>query len=133
MKTVSFTEMKHGTKEDYDLLDRLEHQYMENYPDRILDAVRVLKETFVGYKVTRYEHSLQSATHAYNDGKSEAYIVAALIHDIGDILAPLSHGEMVAAIMRPYFSEKLCWIVKHHGVFQMNLLRPPSRRRPERA
>lgn len=119
MKTVSFTEMKHGTKADYEFLAKLEHQYMQTYTDRILDAVRVLKETFVGYQVTRYEHSIQSATRAYRDGKSEAYVVAALIHDIGDVLAPHTHGEMVAAIMKPYFSEKLCWIVKHHGAFQM--------------
>ncbi len=119
MNTVTFTEMKHGTKEDYLLLQQLEHQYLEGYPERILAAVRALDESLGGYQVTRYEHSLQSATRAYRDGKSEHYIVAALIHDIGDVLAPHTHGEMVAAIMRPYFSERLCWIVKHHGVFQM--------------
>ena len=26
---------------------------------------------------------------------------------------------MAAAILRPYVSEKLYWIIKHHGVFQM--------------
>lgn len=119
MKTVSFTEMMHGTKEDYALLSELEKRYLEGYAERILDSIAALKETFVGYQVTRYEHSLQSASRAYRDGRPEEYVVAALIHDIGDILAPYTHGEMVAAIMKPFFSEKLCWIVKHHGVFQL--------------
>lgn len=119
MKTVSFTEMKHGTKEDYLLLAELEHQYQETLADRILESVQALEHTLSGYQVTRLEHSLQSATRAYKDGRSEPYIVAALIHDIGDVLAPFTHGEMVAAIMKPYFSENLCWIVKHHGAFQM--------------
>lgn len=117
--TVSFTEMKHGSKEDYLLLEKLEHQYTSELPDRILQSVRDLKQSLSGYQVTRYEHSLQSATRAYRDGRDEAYVVAALIHDIGDVLAPFTHGEMVGALMKPFFSERLCWIVKHHGVFQM--------------
>jgi len=26
---------------------------------------------------------------------------------------------MVAAIFRPYMSQKMCWIIKYHGLFQM--------------
>ena len=69
--------------------------------------------------MTRYEHSLQSATRAYKDGRSEEYVVAALLHDLGDELAPYTHGQMVAAILRPYCSPDICWIVQHHGVFQL--------------
>jgi len=118
MQTVSFTHMADGTAEDYALLGALEEQYIAELPDRLLDAVRALEESLVGYQVTRFEHSLQSATHAWNDGKDEEYIVAALLHDIGDELAPHTHGEMVAAILKPYVREELCWIVKHHGLFQ---------------
>ncbi len=119
METVSFTRMEDGTKADYDILGRLEHVYVSHLPDRILQAVSDLKKSLSGYQVTRFEHSLQSATRAYQDGKDEEYVVAALIHDIGDVLAPLAHGEMVGAIMKPYFPERLCWIVKYHGVFQL--------------
>ena len=42
-----------------------------------------------------------------------------LFHDIGDPLAPYSHSEMAAAILRPFVSEKIYWVVRHHGVFQM--------------
>ena len=43
----------------------------------------------------------------------------ALLHDLGDELAPLTHGEMMGAILRPYVRPELVWIAKHHGVFQM--------------
>lgn len=118
-QAVGFYQMKHGTKEDYDLLAKTEENYLETYPDRLLQAVRDLESSFSGYQVTRKEHSLQSATRAYRDGKDEEYVVACLLHDIGDVLAPHTHSEMVAAILRPYMSEKICWIVKYHGLFQM--------------
>ena len=119
MQTVSFTRMADGTKEDYDFLARLEEAYIEELPDRLLRALVALKDSFSGYQVTRYEHSLQSATRAYRDGRSEEYVVAALLHDIGDVLAPYTHGEMVAAILKPFVSEEICWLVKYHGLFQM--------------
>lgn len=119
METVTFTSMAEGTKEDYELLGRLEEQYNETLPQRLLAALEGLKDSLSGYQVSRYEHSLQSATRAYRDGKDDAYVVAALLHDIGDVLAPYTHGEMVAAILRPYMSPKICWIVKQHGLFQM--------------
>ena len=45
-------------------------------------------------------------------------VVAALLHDIGDELAPMNHSEYAAAILKPYVSEKIHWIVKMHGLFQ---------------
>jgi predicted HD phosphohydrolase len=119
METVSFTQMAEGTREDYLLLQRLEEQYVESLPDRLLAAVEALQTSLSGYQVTRYEHSLQSATRAYRDGQDEDYVVAALLHDIGDVLAPYTHGEMVAAILRPFLPERIVWIVKYHGLFQM--------------
>src|SRR4051794_17666454 len=66
-------------------------------------------------KVTRLEHSLQSATRAHRAGKDSEYIAAALLHDIGDALAPISHGELVGAVLRPFVSERVCWIVQKHA------------------
>ena len=119
METVEFTQMADGTREDYLLLDRYALEYEKTLPDRLLTALDGLKESLAGYQVSRYEHSLQSATRAHRDGRSEEYVVAALLHDIGDELAPYTHGEMVAAILQPYVAADICWIVKHHGAFQM--------------
>jgi predicted HD phosphohydrolase len=119
METVAFTRMADGTAEDYALLGRYEEGYVASLPDRLLDALDKLKSSLAGYQVSRYEHSLQSATRALRDGRDEEYVVAALLHDIGDELAPYTHGEMVAAILKPYVRPEVCWVVKYHGLFQM--------------
>ena len=118
MKKVSFTEMKKGTKEDYLLLDKNEKDFAKKTADRILKFLSSLTETLEGYQVSRLEHSLQSATRALRAGESEEMIVAALLHDIGDELAPMNHSEYAAAILKPYVSEKTHWVVEKHGEFQ---------------
>jgi predicted HD phosphohydrolase len=70
--------------------------------------------------VSRLAHSLQSATRAERDARPVDYVVAALTHDIGDGLAPYSHGSYAAAVLRPFVSDELCWIVSHHPLFQMH-------------
>ena len=118
MKTVSFAHMSEGTKEDYELCAADIEDEATALADRMLAAVSDLSAAQGHLRVTRLEHSLQSATHAHNDGRDEEYVVAALLHDIGDFLAPYSHGEMVAAILRPFVSERICWIIARHGLFQ---------------
>jgi len=117
-KTVSFSHMEDGTKEEYLFLEQLEREYIGGLATRVLDSLKQLKDSVTGYQINRLEHSLQSATRASRDGASEELIVAALLHDLGDVLAPCNHGEFAASILRPYVSEETYWIVKHHGVFQ---------------
>ncbi|MEE9158984.1 MAG: HD domain-containing protein [Acidiferrobacterales bacterium] len=118
MKTVSFTRMDRGTREDYMLLEQLFSRERERVADNIL---AILKQTAIpdsGYRIDRYQHSLQTATRAYRDGADEETVVCALLHDIGDILAPDNHSQVAAAILRPFVSEKNYWIIAHHGLFQ---------------
>ena len=119
MKEVTFIEMKDGTKEDYLLLDKHEKKYVNNTADRLLKFMKGLDSTLEGYKISRLEHSLQTATRALNDKADDEMIVAALLHDVGDELAPLNHSEYAAAVLKPYVSEKTHWIVEKHGEFQM--------------
>ena len=116
--TVSFTAMADGTREDYQLLDRLEDEFAAGTADRVLAHLRELSGSVGGYKVDRLEHSVQTATRAYRDGAEEELVVAALLHDIDDLMAPHSHGELSALILRPYVTERTYWIVLHHGLFQ---------------
>ena len=118
MKKVSFTEMKNGTKEDYLFLEKHEKNYINKTADRVLKYMSGLTKTLEGYPISRLEHSLQSATKALKAGEDEEMIVAALLHDIGDELAPLNHSEYAATILKPYVSEKTHWIVERHGEFQ---------------
>ncbi len=110
--------MKHGSKQDYELLSKYEKEFAEKLPDRILEALKNLGGSMDGYQVSRLEHSLQSATRAEKDGADEEMIVATLLHDIGDNLAPFNHSQLVASVLRPYVSEKVYWIMLHHGLFQ---------------
>jgi len=119
MKKVNFTEMKNGTKEDYMFLDKLEKEYVGETADRILCFLSKMTSTLEGYKISRLEHSLQSATRAYRNKESEEMVVACLLHDIGDELAPLNHSEYAATVLKPYVSEKTHWIIEKHGEFQM--------------
>ncbi|MEK9586665.1 MAG: HD domain-containing protein, partial [Halieaceae bacterium] len=113
METVSFTEMKQGTQADYLLLDRYEQAHTATVADRLLTALISLQQGLAGYQIDRLQHSLQSATRAEADGANEEWVVAALLHDIGDDLAPMNHSEFAAAIIKPYVSEEVHWVVAH--------------------
>lgn len=118
METVQFTRMADGTAEEYALLDQYEHEYIKGTAERVLDLLRGLGGSMSGYKISRLEHCLQSATLAERDGQDEEMIMAALLHDLGDGIAPHNHSEFAAAVLKPFVSERVHWIIKHHGVFQ---------------
>jgi len=115
---VSFKRMQDGTREDYLLLDESERRYALGLPERVLTALRALDHSLEGYPVSRLTHCLQAASRARADGADEELIVAALIHDIGDELAPYNHAELAAAILRPYVRAEVTWIVEQHGLIQ---------------
>ena len=119
-KKVSFTAMKDGTREDYEILAELEKPFLALTADRILQELRQSGETTLeGYQITRLEHALQSGTRAMRDGADIDWIVGALLHDIGDGLAPQNHDRMSAEIIRPFVRWDVAWTVEHHGIFQM--------------
>jgi predicted HD phosphohydrolase len=118
MTTVSYTRMADMTEEDLRLVNADADEDARVLPNRLMAAVAQLEQFQGPLKVTRLEHSLQAATRALRAGKDHEYVAAALLHDIGDALAPHSHGEMVAAVLRPFVSERVCWIVEKHGLFQ---------------
>ncbi|GAA4879809.1 HD domain-containing protein [Actinomycetospora straminea] len=117
LPTVTFTAMADGTSADYALLERYEQAELARFPDRVLGWLRAMDD-HTGYRVTRLGHSLQAATRAHRAGEDEETVVCALVHDVGDVLAPANHSEVVAAVVRPYVSERNHWILRHHGVFQ---------------
>jgi predicted HD phosphohydrolase len=118
MTPVRFTRMEDGTQEEFAHLQRLEDEYSVALADRVLGYFRAQGATFTGYAIDRQQHALQAATRALRDGADDELVVAALLHDLGDALAPHNHGEFAAAILRPYVSERTWWIVQQHGVFQ---------------
>jgi len=118
MDTVKFTRMRDGTIEDFQLVAENDEATARELPDRVLAHLRLLAEDQGPYPVDRLQHSLQVATRAERDGADEEWVVAALLHDIGDVLAPEAHGELAALILRPFVRSEVEWVVRYHGLFQ---------------
>ncbi len=115
---ADFSEMAAATADDYVIISDNFRDYSKGLADRVLDHLRLLDGDFGGFPIDRLQHSLQSATRAHRDGRSEEYVVMALLHDIGDTLGTYNHADIAASILQPFLSDELHWIVKHHGVFQ---------------
>jgi predicted HD phosphohydrolase len=113
-----FHDMKKSTKEDWGLIMGNLKVYSPQGGKRVLDHLRLLDGDFGGFPVDRLTHCLQTATRAHRDGRSEDYVVMALLHDIGDTLGAYNHPDIAAAIIKPFVSEELHWITQHHGIFQ---------------
>ena len=115
---AKFREMKEGTKEDWAIIGGEYREFAKGLPDRVLEHLKLLDGDFGGFPVCRLEHSLQTATRAHRDGRSEQYVVMALLHDIGDTLGSYNHPEVGASIIKPFVTEEIHWICQNHGAFQ---------------
>jgi predicted HD phosphohydrolase len=116
---VQFTRMEDGTSEEFEhIVGEAQAHAAAHLVDNVLDMLRSMQGEKLGYRVDRYVHSLQTATSAHRGGARIDLVVAALLHDIGDIIAPANHSELAAAVLAPYLDEESTWIVRHHGVFQ---------------
>jgi predicted HD phosphohydrolase len=115
---ANFTSMKEATAADWELIGSHFMSFNRGLPDRILAHLKLLEGDYGGFPIDRLQHSLQAATRAHHAGESEHYVVAALVHDIGDTLASYNHPDIAAAILKPFVDEKLHWMVEHHGIFQ---------------
>ena len=61
----------------------------------------------------------QSDGDARREGRrDDEYVLCALLHDIGDNLAPYNHPSIAAGILKAFVSEANHWMVEHHGIFQ---------------
>ena len=113
-----FRQMKEGTQEDWAIIGGEYMAFAAGLPDRVLAHLKLLEGDFGGFPICRLEHSLQTATRAHRDGRDEAYVVMALLHDIGDTLGTFNHPEVAASIIKPFVSEEVHWICQNHGHFQ---------------
>ena len=117
--TVGWTAMADGTEEDYAQLATMFEDYArDTLVPHLLSVMQLLEGPTLGYQIDRERHCRQSATRALRNGESDEFVAAALLHDIGDVLAPENHSAVAAAIVAPYVSEETEWVVRHHGLFQ---------------
>ncbi|HEY6416670.1 MAG TPA: phosphohydrolase [Acidimicrobiales bacterium] len=115
---AAFHAMTEGTKEDWDKIAIGAIELAAGLPDRVLAHLRQLGGDYGGFAVDRLEHSLQTATRAYRADRDDEYVFCALIHDIGDLLGPLNHADVAAAVVKPFVSEQNHWMVEKHAIFQ---------------
>jgi predicted HD phosphohydrolase len=115
---AQFHAMAQGTQEDWMKIASASAEFNRDLPNRVLTHLKMLAGDCGGFAVDRLEHSLQAATLAHRDGMDEEYVVCALLHDMGDILASQNHAELGATILKPFISEENWWMLQHHGIFQ---------------
>jgi len=118
MERASFKAMTESTQADWIRIAAAATAFNGDLGNRVLAHLKMLKGDCGGFPVDRLEHSLQSATLAYRDRMDEEYVVCALLHDIGDILASINHAELAATILKPFVSEENHWMLQNHGIFQ---------------
>jgi len=110
MKKVDFISMENGTAEEYAFLDKLENQYLEDLPSRLIEALKALDCSLSGYQVSRLEHSLQGATRAFLAGE-DLEMVIAIIKEIMVILIILNLIFQLVQIFKEKLQEEI--IITH--------------------
>jgi predicted HD phosphohydrolase len=115
---AQFTAMTEGTQADWALIASEMVEFGKSLPDRAIDHMMLLDGDHGGFPIDRLQHCLQTATRAHRDGRDEAYVVMALLHDVGDTLCTYNHPDIAAAMIKPFVSEELHWICAQHGIFQ---------------
>lgn len=117
--TVGFTAMKDGSATDFLIIAENDLVTARELPDRIIEHLQEMAKDDGAYQLSRLDHVLQCATRATRDDADDEWVAAALLHDIGDVLAPFTHGQVAAEILRPFVKEEVAWVVRNHGIFQM--------------
>jgi len=118
MRVTNFKSFQETTAREWQLIGKAHRKERKHLVNRIVQQLKLLEDTDGGFPVTILEHCLQTATRAYRAGEDDEYIAVALLHDIGDAVSPENHGEVVAAMLKPYISEANYFLLKNHTDFQ---------------
>jgi predicted HD phosphohydrolase len=115
---AAFTSFEESTEADWAIITTQLQVTQSHVADNVIAQLRMLRNDHGGFPVDRLEHSLQTATRAQRDGRDDEYVLCALLHDIGDNLAPYNHPDIAAGILKPFVSDAHHWMVAHHAIFQ---------------
>jgi len=109
-----------NTAADWATIERQSEIY--HHDRQAFEALNFLKasknEPSYGWQTNNYGHSLQCATLAMRDGADEDMVVLALLHDIAQNLAPTTHAEVAAAMLKQFLSDDYLWLLQYHTIFQ---------------
>jgi predicted HD phosphohydrolase len=110
--------MEDGTADDYALVDSHDSESQGQLPARLTALLEPIAQEKSPFQISRLDHSLQCATRARAAGADDDWQFAALLHDIGDTVAPDNHSCFAASVIAPYVRPEVEWVVRMHGVFQ---------------
>ncbi len=113
-----FKNLVDSTTADWKVIDKSYEPIRSTQGKRLLDTLRGLKFIQGALPIDRFEHSLQAATRAHSDGRSDEYVFTVLLHDIGAYLTMHNHAEVSASILKAYVSPELYWMILHHDDFE---------------
>lgn len=115
---MTFARMDRGTIEDWATIKQAVGQWQSGMPKRIKALLRQLEEQFHGFEINQLQHGLQTATRALRGGATEELVIAALCHDMGNLISMENHSAIAAEILKPYVSRDVYEIVRTHQDFQ---------------
>jgi predicted HD phosphohydrolase len=119
ISATPFRNLREAQKSDYDRMgDEYDEAVAEKTIDNLITILKSQKDSFLGARVSLYEHNLQTASRAWRAGEDEETVVMSVFHDMFETLAVKNHGDLVAAMLAPWISPKSHWILSHHEVFQ---------------
>lgn len=115
---ATYKSFAESTPEDWAIQASYAEENADRLTNSLLDMLKRLKDKDDGSPISTYNHSLQSATRAHEDGADDETVFIALLHDVSQDISEENHSEVAATILHPYISDRAHWIVKHHGIFQ---------------
>ena len=119
LESPTYTSVEYSNEDDWKYLFISFLADLIRVPDRIIAIFELGKnEDIISQPLSRYEHSLQTATLAYRDGRDDEYVICALLHDIGSQISGESHAEISASMLKSYVKPEYYWMVLNHNKFQ---------------
>lgn len=89
----------------------------QSVAEPMLDLLRTTENLHV-FEADHLTHQLQTATRAYRSGVDDEIIIAALFHDVAEVIAGAAHGPVAAELLRPYLSDDVYHVIATHSDFQ---------------
>ncbi len=115
---MAFTRMDRATEQDWAEIGRVTGAWQAGMPGRVKAMLLRSRELFEDAEVDQLQHGLQTATRALRWGAPEELVVAALCHDMANVISVENHGPIVAEILKPYVSGDVYGILRTHQDFQ---------------
>lgn len=108
-----------STELDWEIIHAAAHAQQAAVPQTIMNMLAANHSIYVGFPISRLEHTLQTATRAVRDGASDEMVLMALVHDAAEVVSGTNHAEVAAALVRPYVSASSYQLVRTHMEFQL--------------